>query len=117
MKQMRHYLSLNEKQKLVSTEPSLFLCHKALHLAHVPDWEEAHLNIKVTLHLPIDKDPPKMPCWNITQHDPMLHPPALDQLSAKHKVWDDSGDGPDSIMAKAGDLKHINSPAACTNDM
>ena len=107
-----------EREAEEAGEPSLFLFHKALHLACVPDWEEAHLNIRVALHLPVDEDPPKLPHWNITWHDPTLHPLAPDQLSAKHKVQDDSGDGPDSIMATAQDLKCIKTaqwpvPMAC----
>ena len=96
-----------EREAEEAGEPLLFLCHKALHLARVPDWEEAHLNIRAVLRLPVDEDPPKMARWNVTRHDPTSHPPAPDQPSAKRKVRDDSGDGPDSIMAEAEDLKRV----------
>ncbi|KAF8589654.1 Isy1-domain-containing protein [Ramaria rubella] len=73
--------------------------------AEEADWEEAHLNIRTALGLPVDEDAPKMPHWNITRHDPtsQRHPP--DQPSSKRKAPDDDGDGAESAAAETEDLK------------
>jgi len=92
-----------EQEAEEAGEPSSFSCQKAFNLARCSafsDWEEAYLNIRTAIGIPVDEDPPRMPRWNVTRHPPTSHPPAPDQPSAKRKLRD-----ADSIIVDAEDLK------------